>query len=133
MIVEKKFPQKTEHGLGITKAGKLQIPYKGVQSNFYEEDICRFGLPYAQVGDFAWVGSHTGLITPKNIGLVTRVYEILGHDLCVDIENLLGGEEGNWRSGAMPLTKEQVLDIIKFYGNKKEEFKASWLSRLEDG
>jgi hypothetical protein len=68
---KKKFPNNTTHGLGISKTGKLMIPYKAV-ADYKDKGWNVYGQPYVELGDYACMPSHNGLITKDNICKVIK-------------------------------------------------------------
>ena len=117
----KKFLEYTKTGLGITKSGRLQVPYvcsvkeKGKGLNSY-------GQPLPKIGDKIAMVSHTGRMTKNNVGIIVdiRTFKVVtelpsGGDYVV-LENIAKETpfEGNWLEANYILSDEEYQDAIEY-------------------
>lgn len=122
----KKFPNYTEHGLGISKSGRLQVPIKGSAPQSGEN---WYGQPLTNIGQKIAMVSHNGMITKKNIG------ELVAIDFIGDVKTSLEAEltqfpdpfvivkhldgvtkDGEWLYCGYTLTDDEYNDALKHLG-----------------
>ncbi len=115
----KKFLEYTKAGLGITKSGRLQVPY--IYST-YEDGLNGYGQPLAKIGDKIAIVSHTGRMTKSNVGIMVNIGNFK------NVSNLPSGGnyvvlksiadeapiDGEWLAGAYVLNDEEYQDAIEY-------------------
>ena len=113
---KKKFPSYTEHGLGVSKSGKLMIPYKATREQ-EDNGLNVYGQPYVEIGDYACMPSHNGLITKSNIGRVVDQDYIEAFGPTTNIQRLNGtvGEAEMWTYGVYRMTEGEYIDALVHY------------------
>jgi len=115
----KKFLEYTKTGLGVTKSGRLQVPYVGAVK---EDGLNRYGQPLPKIGDKIAMVSHTGRMTKNNVGIVVDICtfkdvpNLPSEGTYVVLKNIAGGApvEGNWLEDNYLLSDEEYQDAIGY-------------------
>ena len=112
----KKFPNETKSGLGITKSGRLQVPYMWSPSVEQEaQGVNCYGQPIAKIGDYIAAVAHGGRITKKNIGVLVDTKYLEGWRDYIVMKHLDGEiKEGGWLDGVYVLSEAQYNDAINY-------------------
>jgi len=82
-MIRKYYPNYTKHGLGITKTGRLQVPFKHGLTPYPDDKAVEFncyGQPMPKIGDLISNVSHTGRITKNNIGIIVDIKFIIDNN-----------------------------------------------------
>ena len=121
MMRLKKFPSTLPSGLGVTKSGRLQIPLKwnGYSIKEKPDDISCYGQPMPKVGDKVAVIAHGGLITKKNLGIVTGTGILMDRET-VEVILRTGETTSDWLDSLYVLTDEELLDALEYFEAKSK-------------
>jgi len=111
-MTAKTFPKYTINGLGLSKTGKLMIPYKA-KSEYADKGMNLYGQPLAKVGDLVCLSSHNGLITINNTGKVLKQEDLLRFG-----EVTYTGTEEAWTYTAYVMTAQEYEDVLGHYNKK---------------
>ena len=112
----KKFKTYTESGLGISKTGKIQVPYIRDPADCNDplkNTINVYRQPIAKVGDRVADVSHAGFITKNSLAVVMEEDKILNGSRVVKIKYFFGNKDGTerweavWARDLFVMTGEQ--------------------------
>jgi len=115
----KKFKTYTPSGLGISKTGKIQVPYIRDPRNFPNENVYR--QQNAQVGDLVADVSHAGFITKNSLAIVEGLDSVLDGKLVLKIKYFFTDKNGNeryeavWAHDLFVMNREQHNECFTKY------------------
>ncbi len=119
MTKSKKFLEYTKAGLGITKSGRLQVPYVYSRK---EDGLNGYGQPLAKIGDKIAMVSHTGRMTKNNVGTMVDIHVFkdvlnLPSDGNYVVLKSIADEvpvDGEWLEAAYVLSDEEYQDAKEY-------------------
>jgi len=109
----KKFPSYLPSGLGVSKTGRLQVPFA---ASSRDKILNSYGQPMAQVGDLIAAVSHTGRISKNNLGKLKDIKYIASYpDPYIEIELTDGTiKKGGWLYGVYVMNPNEYSDALNF-------------------
>ena len=109
----KKFPSYLPSGLGVTKTGRLQVPFA---ASSRDNNLNSYGQPLAQIGDLIAAVSHTGKISKNNLGKLKDIKHISSYPDPYIVIELADGtvKDGEWLYGVYVMNPNEYADALNY-------------------
>ncbi|PNX48618.1 MAG: hypothetical protein BV456_09630 [Thermoplasmata archaeon M8B2D] len=118
----KKFNNYTNSGLGISKTGKIQVPY--VYNTNPPANKTAYGQSFPIIGSFVTVSAPSGFITKNTCGKVIDI-DLSAHYInhnsngVIVIETISGKILTEWSYSAYVMTNAEYNDCLNLLKDKK--------------